>query len=213
MNWLLIVVVLILAACMTEGYYKGLIRMVVSTVSMVVVLWAGTVVTPHMTNFLTQYTGIDERVRETCDSYLQTRIEEKTTELPMAVQGILGVLGENTAEQLIRNSSVYQELVDSVTGSVMRGISYFISVLLITLIALLLAHLLNLLSKLPGIRAANKMAGLLLGVVKGLLLVWLLLYFVSILCAYGTGDGILQQIAESRFLSWLYQNDLFMKLL
>ena len=88
-----------------------------------------------------------------------------------------------------------------------NGLSFLIS-LLIGVIALhLLSRLVGLFSKLPVIHGINRFFGMLAGALLGLVVVWLLFYFVSLIPDTKLGATLLLQIASSPFLLWLFDNN------
>ena len=52
MNWLLIIIVLLLALCVVNGYRKGFLRMMYSMVSWVIMFVLVTWATPYINTFL-----------------------------------------------------------------------------------------------------------------------------------------------------------------
>lgn len=225
MNWLLIIVLGIIVCSMLEGYRQGLMRMVFSTVILVVVLVAGYLVTPYMKTALQEHTGFDEKIAQGCREYLQQQAEDRIGnatsgltegiaesgwEIPEEWMESLTIYGSETADNWLEESGVYDSLADSAADLIMKGVAYLLSVLLIYAISFLLMRVLDLLTKLPGIKGANKIAGLLLGAVKGILMVWMLFYLISLFCASAVGTHLLQYISESSILTWLYQHNVLL---
>ena len=56
MNWLLVVVLAVLALCIMNGYHKGFLRMVYSLVSWIVVLVFVTWATPYINSYIKENT-------------------------------------------------------------------------------------------------------------------------------------------------------------
>lgn len=70
---------------------------------------------------------------------------------------------------------------------------------------------LGLVGELPGIRIVNQMAGLLLGLVKGIIVIWLALLVITVFCSTEVGASLLKQVERDYFLNFLYERDLFVK--
>ena len=225
MNWLLIIVLGILVVCMFEGYRNGMVRMVFSMVILVVVLTAGSFITPYMKVILCEYTDMEEQLRQSCEEYIRQKTEEQIAATtagmtgPAAEIGLLfpeelmdelAVYGGNAINDIVDHTGLYQELSAGVADFVVGGVAYFLSVSLVFLICYLLMRILNLLTMLPGIKAANKFFGLILGLGKGLLIVWLMLYLISLFCASSRGGQLFTYISDSTFLSWLYHHNFIM---
>lgn len=71
MNWLLIVVVVLWAFYIVRGYKKGMLKMLYSLVSWIVILILVTMATPYMTEFLTANTSIEQNIHKTCKEKLK----------------------------------------------------------------------------------------------------------------------------------------------
>lgn len=225
MNWLLIIVLGMLAVCMLEGYHKGLLRMVFSMVILLVVLAAGSFVTPYMKAFLCEYTTLEEQLCQSCEEYIRQKAEEQISDatadasvqaeeiglaFPERWMDKLAIYGGNAINDMVDGTGLYHELSVSIADFIVGGVAYFLSVTVVLLICYLLMRILNLLTMLPGIKAANKVAGLALGFGKGLLIVWLMFYLISIFCTSSIGGLLLGYISDSAFLSWLYRHNLIM---
>ena len=71
---------------------------------------------------------------------------------------------------------------------------------------------LGLVGELPGIRVVNRMAGLLLGMIKGVIILWLALFVITIFCGTEVGGNLLEQVEKDVFLNFLYERDIFVKI-
>lgn len=69
----------------------------------------------------------------------------------------------------------------------------------------------NIASHLPVLKGANRLAGLALGFVEGLVIVWMLLAVVAIIINTEIGRSLYSQIDSNKFLSMLYDYNIFMK--
>ena len=69
---------------------------------------------------------------------------------------------------------------------------------------------LNLLSRLPVIHTMNKMGGLLVGLLKGMIILWILCIIITILSGTEQGGYLFAQINESLFLRYIYDHNYIM---
>jgi len=65
-------------------------------------------------------------------------------------------------------------------------------------------------SKLPGIRGVNKLAGSLLGIIEGVVFVWICFLVITIFATTGWGSWCLERIGDSTLLSILYAGNVFL---
>ena len=86
MNWLLIVVVILWAFYIVRGYKKGMLKMLYSLVSWIVILILVTMATPYMTEFLTANTSIEQNIHKTCKEKLKNLVtgDNAATDADMA---------------------------------------------------------------------------------------------------------------------------------
>lgn len=235
MNWLLILVIVLIAGNIAWGIYRGFLRVVYSMAAWILILVFVTWATPFVTDVLKEYTGIDERIAEGCEDKLhelvrggQTESEEKPAEseraedkdeleelgikLPGPIVGKLIDTGE-AADRLLDGTGVYTEAAGRASDLAMRSIA-FVLVLLIAGIAFhILATVLDLVAKLPVIGEVNHLLGGAAGLLKGVLLVWLAFAFIAMGSATSVGTGLISFIYESEFLVWLYENNLVLSIL
>ena len=69
--------------------------------------------------------------------------------------------------------------------------------------------LLDLIAGLPLIKEANKLTGGLVGIVKGVLFVWIAFLVLTVLCSTEIGKAGLDLIEKDAFLNVLYEYDIF----
>ena len=205
MNWLLILVILIIAGNIAWGIYRGFLRVVYSVVAWVLILVFVTWATPFVSEVLAEHTNIDERIEENCNDKLHELVQGASKDGEQT-KGELNDTGEITSH-LLEQTGVYAEVSGRATNLAMRGLA-FVLVLLIALIAFhLVSVALDLVAKLPVIGEVNRFLGALAGLIKGILLVWLAFAFVALGSATSVGSGLIGFIYESELLVWLYENN------
>ena len=92
MNWVLILVIAILAGYTLAGFSKGFLKIVYSLVSWIVILVVVIVATPYIENYLKNDTGIYNKVVAYCEEMIreqaQKELAEKTGIRPPTVSAI-----------------------------------------------------------------------------------------------------------------------------
>lgn len=94
---------------------------------------------------------------------------------------------------------------------IMNVVAYLVTLLIAWIIIRLIIGALGIFTRLPLIRTADHVLGLVLGLVQGLLIVWFLLLILSFFAALPVGQTLLAQVHESPFLDALYNTNMFMK--
>lgn len=237
MNWLLIIVILVLAGNIVWGFSRGFLRVIYSMLAWIAILVFVTWATPYVANVLTEKTNIDNRIESNLDEKLhelvigdtngQKEDREPDTQnpgqgkknyrdlqmkLPDAVTNKLFDTNK-IADQILEGSGAYDVVAGRATDLVMRVIS-FVLVLLITVISFhLLSVVLKVVEKLPLIGGINRLLGLFAGLVKGILIIWLAFAIIAMAGTTDIGIELISYIYESPLLIWAYENNFVLTLL
>ena len=237
MNWLLIIVILVLAGNIVWGFSKGFLRVIYSMLAWIAILVFVTWATPYVANVLKEKTNIDNRIESNLDEKLHELVigdtngqkEEREPDaqnpgqgkknyrdlqmkLPDAVTNKLFDTNK-IADQILEGSGAYDVVAGRATDLVMRVIS-FVLVLLIAVISFhLLSVVLKVVEKLPLIGGINRLLGLFAGLVKGILIIWLAFAIIAMAGTTDIGIALISYIYESPLLIWVYENNFVLTLL
>lgn len=237
MNWLLIIVILVLAGNIVWGFSRGFLRVIYSMLAWIAILVFVTWATPYVANVLTEKTNIDNRIESNLDEKLHELVIGDTNgqkedrepdaqnpgqgkknyrdlqmKLPDAVTNKLFDTNK-IADQILEGSGAYDVVAGRATDLVMRVIS-FVLVLLIAVISFhLLSVVLKVVEKLPLIGGINRLLGLFAGLVKGILIIWLAFAIIAMAGTTDIGIALISYIYESPFLIWVYENNFVLTLL
>ena len=237
MNWLLIIVILVLAGNIVWGLSRGFLRVIYSMLAWIAILVFVTWATPYVANVLTEKTNIDNRIESNLDEKLHELVIGDTNgqkedrepdaqnpgqgkknyrdlqmKLPDAVTNKLFDTNK-IADQILEGSGAYDVVAGRATDLVMRVIS-FVLVLLITVISFhLLSVVLKVVEKLPLIGGINRLLGLFAGLVKGILIIWLAFAIIAMAGTTDIGIALISYIYESPLLIWAYENNFVLTLL
>ena len=237
MNWLLIIVILVLAGNIVWGFSRGFLRVIYSMLAWIAILVFVTWATPYVANVLTEKTNIDNRIESNLDEKLHELVIGDTNgqkedrepdaqnpgqgkknyrdlqmKLPDAVTNKLFDTNK-IADQILEGSGVYDVVAGRATDLAMRVIS-FVLVLLIAVISFhLLSVVLKVVEKLPLIGGINRLLGLFAGLVKGILIIWLAFAIIAMAGTTDIGIALISYIYESPLLIWVYENNFVLTLL
>lgn len=193
-----IIVLLIIAAFAVIGVKRGFIRSVVGVLSFAASIALAWILHPVVSELMMSF-GIDitltERIRESMLGYVTAGGE--FTMLPEAVK--LAV----EAGQLEVVNAVAKSAADMA-----MNIIAFIGVLILSRVVIWIAiRLLNIMSKLPVINGFNRIAGLLLGLVQGVAVVYIALALIFAFAPVGTNDSINEIMEDSSVAILMYDNN------
>lgn len=223
MTWLGIVVAGILLLTAYKGFRRGFIREIVSFFFVFLALAVSWAINPYANEFFMENTPVYEKIQESCQSFVESQKKQELTspgteeqtgfieglELPELLQK--GLESNNTAEvyTYLAVDSFGEYISEALARMIVNGLSFFVSYLLASVILRLGTWVLNLLAGLPVLKSANKLAGGLVGAVKGVLFVWIAFLVMTILCSTSIGKEALALIEKDAFLNVLYEYDIF----
>lgn len=268
MNWILLIVAAALIAGAYAGYRKGIIRIAVSLVSMIVSLVACMFVTPAICSAVKSNTDIHSRMTESAyniiinsdafASAFQETISEKTqrgetlsdstaqnvaVNLPSAGLGdyeeVIGSYVGSVTEAMKLPASMMKEYAESlVTETVadvvsekvtsvkslmaaiiaarladmaINSIVYIIVFALIYVVMKIVLAATGFIARLPIIRQANRLVGLVFGLLEALVVVWLIFAVITACSNFEWAQSALAMIGDNTFLTFIYEQNLITK--
>ena len=120
------------------------------------------------------------------------------------------LIQNNTAE-MYRQLAV-ENFTDYVSGyiayGIINGIAFIVSFLLAIIIIKVIMYAVNILTELPVISMMNRLGGMALGLVQGILWIWIIFFFIALLCNTTPGIYLMSLIQSDPVLSVLYNYNL-----
>lgn len=233
MNWVLILVIAILAGYTLTGYAKGFLKIVYSLISWVVILVFVSIATPHIHDYLKNNTDIYNKVVAYCEEAIREKaeqeIEESDGDMPALTENeLFAAIAEKLPEDLLQNIKeqaeeltgdlmenygLYEKTAVTMADLVLKGISTLAAMLAGAILSAFISVILGFIAKLPLIGFANRILGLAAGAANGLLIVWLAFYLVAVLCTTQLGGEVITHINANEFLTYLYENNPILSIL
>ena len=146
---------------------------------------------------------------------LLTRIEQteiiENLPLPEQLKDILLDYNNDEGYKGLGVSSFPDYLINFVATSILNVVAYLVSIVVVQLLLWGIITLLNLMAHIPVIRVINRFAGMLLGLVQALLLLWVFFLILSLCSATPIGTQLIGLVEQSTFLSWMYDSNLFLQ--
>lgn len=219
MNWVLIGVIVFLIICAFSGYYMGLIKKLFRLFSFIVTIIAATAMMPYISDFIAENTSIYNKIEENLNDMLTGLYEDKDSEsksdsdkrtasMPEIISDIL--LEGEAKEILIDEINDY--FSSQAANIIVNSISFFIAFAIIQIVLRTTVFTLDIIANLPIIKGINQYAGLALGLCEGVVWVWIFFLIVMFISTSEIGIIINEQIRDSEFLSYLYNNNYLYKI-
>lgn len=225
MNWVLIMVVLLIAWNVVRGYSHGILRMIYSLAAWIVMLVIVSWATPHVSAYLSTHTNIETNIQERCREQLGNIVENQGGQgsnaelldamgikLPnVVVNELFG--SNNLADSILESTGMYDTVSQKLSELAMTGISFVLVLLALMIISHLILQLIKVVEKLPVISGANRFLGAAGGLIKGIVLIWVIFAIVALNSTSGLGATIISYIYESKFLQIIYENNIILVIL
>ncbi len=225
-NWLQITIGAYLLGMVLYGHYRGLIRLAVSMVALVVTLAAVHFAMPYVGTFIREKTPVYGWITDSVsDAFGVSEESFPDMQMPAAQrQFIEGLrLPDDLKELLIENNNntvydllgvdAFAEYIGNYLANVIINFVGFVVLFVLIYVSLkLLAGALDLVAKLPILSGMNQLAGAVLGGLQGLFFLWLMFLPVTAFAATSWASAVLDQIEASPWLSFLYHYNLVSRL-
>lgn len=145
-----------------------------------------------------------------------TRIEQteliENLPIPEFLQDILLDYNNEEGYQGLGVSTFQDYLIGFIATGILNVAAFLASVLIVHLFLWLSISALSILANLPVIRVVNRVAGLALGLLQAMLVLWLAFLILSLVSGTGIGMQLMKMVESSTWLNWLYQSNLFLKI-
>lgn len=230
-KWLALAAAVYLIVMILYGHWRGFFRMAVTAVSLVLTMTAAHYGGPALGSYLRENTGIYETVGENIASAagfdvsdasgnasldnaetsgnpsLQRQVIE-SLDLPAQMKDALVENNNSEIYQLLGANTFAEYLVDYLANSVMNIVCFLAVFAAVYALIRVLVIALDIVSHIPVIHGMNQVLGSVVGAAVGLVVIWILMLFITAFQTTPAGRVLMSQIADSAFLSFLYQNNM-----
>lgn len=237
MNWLLLVALAIIGVCAYAGWRVGFVKSVFSLLSTIAVIIITILVSPIVTNMLKSSDTISGTVQGKLEEFIDLSgiaenlgsDEEKDPaafidglELPDSIKdtikdSLTDTLEEKEAEaadfvgEQLNALEIY--ICELLTNIILNAIGFFVTFLVAAVGIAVLCFVLDIISKLPVLHQINTLAGIALGALEGLVILWIVFIVITMLSSTAFGQTCMSMISQSKILSFLYDSNVLSKIL
>ncbi|MDO5425168.1 MAG: CvpA family protein [Eubacteriales bacterium] len=224
-NLLTVIVLLIILLDAVRGYRRGFIKTLTSMVFLILTLVLVYFTTPYVRDFLKEHTEVYTYVEERCEALVGSAGEERLSDTTAQEQYIESLkLPEFLKEQLIENNnqenyaamavdSFLEYLAGFLANVILTILVYVVTFLLVRIVLSVAVFALSALAELPVLHSLNRILGFVLGAAQGVVFVWLVFLVLTMLTGFEGGRKLLNMIYESDVLCYLYDTNIFLRLL
>lgn len=205
MNWLFVIVFALLAVYGFCGYSRGILRMLYSLASLLLLVFFVAWSAPYISGYLMEHTEIYSEIQKICEETIQ----EKENQMPGGLPG--GEMPGNA--DLLDALGVNQAVAEQVAHLAVDAMAYVAAFLVCVILLHFVAKALDVVSRIPILRGMNSMLGLVAGLSQGLVIVWIFFWVVDSVYPYLFGAPCMDMILSNWFLHVLYQHNLLTKVI
>ena len=98
-------------------------------------------------------------------------------------------------------------IVSTISDMVLKALTFFTLIIVIYIIVRIVIVIFDFISKLPIINSINKSGGLVVGLVQGLLIVWIGCLVITAFSDKSWAQEVFRQINDNEFLTFIYDNN------
>lgn len=228
-NWLQAAVIALFAVFIFTGWRKGFLKIVISFAGTIVVIIAVAVVSPKVSQYVVENTGIYEQTQEKVTRVFLEKLNTAQEEGPSNDEtvketdtkdsffedlNIPDILKKDFIEKTA--SEMYQALLavvirDYISGYIARlmiNAGSFVGVYIaLSVILFIIMKSSNLINHIPVIKGFNRLLGALTGAVEALVVVWVFFFVVIMFLGNSFGGRLLKDVQDSVFLTYLFNNN------
>ena len=190
------------------GYRKGLVKTVFSLVSIFLSVFIATKVYPILTNIMINSTDIENKISLVVYNNLSklkiTSLEDipQFSNMPENIKSAIStdVMGA-TGQKLIL------QLSDYIANIILTLICIVVAYIVVSIIVSIIGNVLESIAKLPGLNSINKLGGIIAGLIKGVIIVYLVLFVIGML-PIKSFKGVTAQVKDSYIGGYIYNNNI-----
>lgn len=126
------------------------------------------------------------------------------------------ILLENNNSEIYENLGVstFGEYVGSYLAKIIADfVGFLLTLLVVTIVIRTIIYTLGIISDLPVIGGLNRIAGGVLGLATGVIVIWVILIVVTLLYTTSIGEACFRNISDSQMLTFLYENNPLLEVL
>lgn len=203
-----IIIIIFVAYLTFQGYRKGFIKTLFDTIGVIVSFFLSKEVFYYVENFLLKNTKLFVKLHDFFETKLSKNILiNANSNIPIELHNFINkVLTGDGADK-------FAVFVDNISLLVIRSISFIITFLTIYAALVLLSNIINTIMKLPLLNITNRLFGALIGVLKGVILLYLIFALATPLISFTQDKPITQTILNSQSSTIFYENNIILNYL
>ncbi len=211
---LLIAVLIVLIFGAVKGYTRGFLRIAVWFAGLIAILFIVTKISPYVSDFLMENTKVYDNLKEKIVAEYEVNNEDLDSfGFPELIKDSINT--NNTSE-------IYEKLAVTLFSDYIAGYLSSLAIrsgtfvglfVLLAVVQFILMMTIKIIEKIPVLRTVNRLLGMATGITISLVVVWL--FFLAVMMFFGRsfGSWVFAQVGASRFLTYLFNNNILFNLI
>ena len=229
MNGLLLVVGIVFVVSIVIGYMRGFLKIVASLAATIATVVLVGFLAPYVSEAIRNVTPLEETMKQKCIDMLTPDGADSGAVLEgnLSIDNQISLIEESKIPKMFQemllennNDEVYAmlgvtsfaEYVGTYFAKVISDIAAFlVTFLIVTIIVRTVLCVVGVIGKLPIIGGMNRVAGGIIGIGTGLIIVWVLFLIITVFYDNSISRACMEDIANNKILQVLYDSNLLMK--
>ena len=207
-----VIVILIIALSIFLGYRKGLISLAIKLFAVIIALIATLILYKPISALIINNTSLDENI--------QNAIIEKSTSSESTTNSTSNEANENTNSNTTIETQENNLIKESINEKIVPEVAKELSINIINVAVIIILYfaikialhfvtaIANIVAKIPIIKQFNKIGGVIYGLLRGLLLIYVILLIISFVGEINPENQLHKQINQSLLTKEMYQNNI-----
>ncbi len=201
-----IVIIAILALCIIMGYKKGLINVIFNIFAFLLAIIITLVLYKPVSDIIIKNTDIQEKIETAIIENTKGEENKKEEQTENGIQKYIENTMQNAEEDA--KSKAIEVVAKDVSTKCIEIITALILFVITRIILIVLKFLTETLANLPIVKQCNEIGGLLYGVIKGILIIYVILTIMFFIISLKP-EGMTANLIETSYITkFLYNNNI-----
>jgi len=201
-----IIIVIIIGYLCFQGYRKGFIKTIFDTLGIVISFFLSKEFYYFAESFLLKNTKLFVKLHDFFEAKLPENVVNNSN-IPVELQKFVNNIMMNEA------TDTFTAFVDNLSLLIIRSISFVITFLAIYAALLLISTLINTIMKLPLLNLTNRLFGAFMGILKGVILLYLIFALSAPLLSFMQDKPLAKSVLDSESSKIFYNNNIILNYL
>lgn len=206
-----LIIVGILVLCVFLGYKRGLTGSLLKIVTFLLALIIAFILFKPVSNFIINNTKLDENLESSIKSmFLEVEENDTSSNMPTAMTDYINKVIEDAADDA--KTAVVETAARDVAISIINLGVVIVVYIIARIILIFVKGIASLITKLPVIKQFDKLGGIIFGLLKALVIIYVILAIISFVSTVITDSGVIDAINQSFIGKGMYNNNILLEI-